>query len=257
MYCGGNFVYHGEFLRNAVFERFRAADLWFRLPHARTPEVWILLLHWNKMAAVSFFHWRHWNIYSASCFGFSTCGDATRLASRFQCCRHCHFMPRSIRWSCCVDLCILSELLAVVSQPVVCWSSSAEVCLLLLGSYSSAFHECMLFIAIASLNTYSVIILLKFTTFVYQMLGLHIDKCITVFMSWVHVSYFFYSHSYTCHWRSGVEFLMETVSWQINARGECVSDLSLSDLRAWMVCLWRWQCWCNTTSPPVTQQPRW
>lgn len=92
----------------------------------------------------------------------------------FNVCRHCHFMPRSIRWSCCVDLCILSELLAVVSQPVVCWSSSAEVCLLLLGSHSSAFHECMLFIAIASLNTYSVIILLKFITFVYQMLGLHI-----------------------------------------------------------------------------------
>lgn len=92
----------------------------------------------------------------------------------FNVCRHCHFMPRSIRWSCCVVLCILSELLAVVSQPVVCWCSSAEVCLLLLGSYSSAFHECMLFIAIASLNTYSVIILLKFTSFVYQMLGLHI-----------------------------------------------------------------------------------
>ncbi len=42
--------------RNAVFERFRAAHRWFRLQHARTPEVWILLLHWNKMAAVSFFH---------------------------------------------------------------------------------------------------------------------------------------------------------------------------------------------------------
>ncbi len=32
-----------------------------------------------------FFHWRHWNIYSASCFGFPACGDATRLASRFWC----------------------------------------------------------------------------------------------------------------------------------------------------------------------------
>lgn len=51
----------------------------------------------------------------------------------FNVCRHCHVMPRSVRWSCCVGLCILSELLAVVSQSVVCWSSSAEVCLLLLA----------------------------------------------------------------------------------------------------------------------------
>jgi len=51
----------------------------------------------------------------------------------FNVCRHCHVMPHSVRWSCCVSLCILSELLAVVSQSVVCWSSSAEVCLLLLA----------------------------------------------------------------------------------------------------------------------------
>jgi len=82
-------------------------------------------------------------------------------------------------------------------------------------------------------------------------------RCITVLMSWVHVSYFVYSHSYTCHWMSGVKFLIATVSWQINARVECVSELSLSDIRVWMVCLWRWQCWCNTASPPVTQQPQW
>lgn len=76
--------------------------------------------------------------------------------------RHCHVLPSSVSWSCFVELCILSELLAVVSQPVVCWSCSAEVCLFLLESYSFAFHECMLFLAISSFNTYLVIILWKF-----------------------------------------------------------------------------------------------
>lgn len=92
----------------------------------------------------------------------------------FDVCRHCPVQPRSVSRSYFVDLFILSELLAVVSQPVVCWSCSVEVCLLLLGSYSFAFHECMLVIAIASFKIYFVVILLKFATFVYQMLWLHV-----------------------------------------------------------------------------------
>ncbi len=91
----------------------------------------------------------------------------------FDVCRRCPVLPRSVSWSCFVDLCIWSELLAVVSQPVVCWSCSAEVCLFQLGSYSFAFHECMLFLAIASFKTNIVIILWKFATFVCQMLWLH------------------------------------------------------------------------------------
>lgn len=162
----------------------------------------------------------------------------------FDVCRHCHALPRSVSCSCFVELCIWSELLAVVSQPVVCWSCSAEVCLLLLGTYSFAFHECMLFIAIASFNTYFVIIVLKFATFVCQMLWLHTHRCTTVTVSWVHVSYFVCSHSHACRWVPRFELWMDVVV--------CFWTVPLSDLRAWMVCLWRWQCWCNTTSPPVT-----
>ncbi len=173
----------------------------------------------------------------------------------FNVCRQCHVLPSSVSWSCFVELCILSELLAVVSQPVVCWSCSAEVCLFQLESYSFAFHECMLFLAISSFNTYLCHHPVEVRhVCLPDVVTAYTHRCTTVLMSWVHASDFVYSHSYTCRF----EFWMETVRWQVHARASVfLNSLSLSDLRAWMVCLWRWQCWCNTTSPPVTQQPQW